>query len=366
VLKIAVTGASGLLGWHLRCRLASLPDTETLTDDRELFTDDARLTAFVGAADVIAHFAGMNRGPEAEIQATNVGLAEALVRALEQARVRPAVIFSSSIHIEGDSAYGQSKRQAGAILRAWAKRNGARFVNLVLPHVFGELGRPFYNSVVATFCHQLARGETPRVQQDATLSLLHAQDVADLVAELARSPAAGDIRPGGHAILVSELLAKLRDFAGEYAGGVVPNLEQPIDLALFNTYRSYLFPDRYPFDIPVREDARGCLFEAVKSPGGGQSFVSTTQPGMTRGNHYHRRKVERFLVIDGEAEIRIRRLFDECVVRYTVTGDGPQFVDMPTLHTHSITNIGNTQLLTLFWANEIFDPSRPDTEAHLV
>jgi UDP-2-acetamido-2,6-beta-L-arabino-hexul-4-ose reductase len=365
-LKIAVTGANGLLGWHLRCRLASLPDTAVVAGGREIFEDDDAFDAFVAGADVVVHLAGVNRGPEREVEEGNVALAEKLVRGLARDDAAPSVIFSSSIHIDRPSPYGRSKRKAGEILQAWARRRGARFVNLVLPHVFGERGRPFYNSVVSTFCHQIATGEAREVRDDADLSLLHAQDVADIVVEHAASSASGDVRVDGWPTTVRQLLTRLENLAESYDSGVVPDIRQPIDLALFNTYRSYLYPARYPVDVALRTDARGSLFEAVKSLNGGQTFLSTTRPGITRGNHYHRRKVERFLVVSGQAEIRVRRLFDEQIVSFRLSGDRPQFIDIPTLHTHDITNVGADDLLTLFWANEIFDPSRPDTEAQQV
>jgi len=364
-LKIAVTGADGLLGWHMRCRLASMRDAATVPVRRDAFRDESTLARALQDADVIVHFAGMNRGSDAEIEATNVGLAGALVRAIESRRNPPTLILASSIHVDRDTVYGRSKRQAGEALAAWARRSGGRFINLILPHVFGERGRPFYNSVVATFCHQLARGETPELHEDSELQLLHAQDVADHVVDLISSGVAGDVRPAGQPIAVSQLLARLTRFDREYQDGIVPT-SGGLDLALFNTYRSYLYPDRYPVDVGVRSDARGRLFEAVKSNGGGQVFVSDTHPGVTRGNHYHRRKVERFFVLEGQAEIRIRRLFDGHVTSFVVDGRRPQYIDMPTFHAHNITNTGPGLLVTLFWANEIFDPQRPDTEPEQV
>jgi len=364
-LKIVVTGGHGMLGWHMRCRLASRPDATVVPLGRGAFDDATTLAAALHDADVIVHFAGMNRGSDADIEATNVGLADALVRAIETRTRPPTLVFSSSVHIDGDSVYGTSKRRAGEVFAAWARRSSGRFINLVLPHVFGECAKPFYNSVVATFCHQLACGETPELKQDIELKLLHAQDVADLVVELIDSQTTGEVRPDGHPLAVSDLLARLSRLAGEYREGVVPT-SQGLELALFNTYRSYLYPRHYPVDVRVRSDDRGRLFEAVKCNEGGQVFISDTRPGITRGNHYHRRKVERFFVLEGQAEIRVRRLFDEQVTTFTVDGRRPQYIDMPTLHPPNITNTGQGLLVTLFWANEIFDPQRPDTEPEQV
>ncbi len=160
---------------------------------------------------------------------------------------------------------------------------------------------------------------------------------------------------------VSEALRRLRGIHESYQAGIIPNLSDPLELEFFNTYRSYLYPDHYPVPLNFLTDARGGLFEAVKSHHGGQTFLSTTHPGVTRGRHYHHQKVERFLVVSGQAEIRIRRLFGEQVKSFKVSGDKPCFIDIPTFHAHEITNVGETELLTMFWSHEIFDPLNPDT-----
>ena len=160
----------------------------------------------------------------------------------------------------------------------------------------------------------------------------------------------------------SELLAKLQAFDNSYrVNRTVPDLRNGLDLRLFNTYRAALYPNGFPVDLTLHSDDRGWLFEAVRESNGGQTFLSTTHPEITRGNHYHYHKVERFLVVSGKAVIRIRRLFDDKVEEFHVSGERHQFVDMPTLHTHAITNIGDSDLLTMFWSHEVFDPEAPDT-----
>ena len=304
----------------------------------------------------------MNRGPETEVHATNIRLAQQLIAALDQASLTPTLLFANSIHSQGDTAFGRSKREASRILSDWAKSRGARYVDVILPHLFGERGRPFYNSGFATFCHQLARGEEPQIIQDGLLELIHAQRVAAKFLEWAQDgTTAGQVRVEGTLVRVSEALARLRTLHETYQAGIIPDLSDPLDLEFFNTYRSYLYPDHYPVRMKLHTDARGGLFEAVKTQHGGQAFLSTTLPGITRGRHYHHHKVERFLVVDGEAEIRIRRLFDDEVKVFRVSGAEPSYVDMPTFHTHEITNVGDRDLLTLFWSHEIFDPAHPDT-----
>lgn len=365
-MKIGVTGVDGLIGWHIRCRLHTLGDMKPVPADREGFSDAQALNAFVAQCDAIVHLAGMNRGEDREIEQVNPGLAETLVAAMERTRRTPHVVFSSSTHVDRDTAYGRSKRAAANVFERWARRSGAQFTNLILPHVFGERGRPFYNSVVSTFCYQLATGGTPRIDQDGQLELLHAQEVAELALAAIREGRTGELRPSGQRITVSEMLAQVTSLAERYQGGVIPALHDPFKLRLFNVYRSYLFPDFYPHALTLHTDNRGSLFEAVKSDHGGQAFLSTTKPGITRGEHFHFNKVERFLVVQGEAVIRLRRLFDDRIVEFRVWGEEPVFIDMPTLHTHNITNVGDTDLLTLFWSHEIFDPNNPDTFAEPV
>lgn len=360
-MRLGITGADGLLGWHLRALLRVQAEHDVRLATRATFADATRLAAFVEGVDAVVHCAGMNRGAETEVEAINIALAEALVAACERSATKPRLVFSNSAHIERDTCYGRGKRAASARLRAWADRTGIPFADLVLPHVFGEFGKPFYNSVVSTFCYQLARGEEPRVITDGDLELVHAQDVAARCLAAATAGEDGVFRvPGAH-IKVSVLLERLGSMTKSYSAQIMPDLRSPLDLRLFNTLRSYMFPDRYPVFLDLHSDNRGTLFEALRGHSGGQVFLSTTRPGFSRGNHFHTRKVERFLVLAGEAEIRLRKLFSEEVKVFRVSGDRPSYVDMPTFHTHSITNVGSSELATLFWSNEIFDLADHDT-----
>jgi len=365
-VKIGITGSDGLIGWHLRAYLRVIRDDEVRLANRTTFAEPARIGAFVTDLDAIIHFAGVNRGEELEVEAANVALARELAAACERKGSRPFLVFANSTQEGQDTGYGRGKRAAAEILQAWATRSGARFTNLILPHVFGEFGRPFHNSVVSTFCHQLSRGETPQIIADGRLELLHAQDVAVQCLDVIREDRRGQIRLTGSPLIVSELLARLTKMRDSYGSHILPPLDSPLDVRLFNTLRSYLFPAHYPVDVTLRTDTRGTLFEVIKSSGGGQVFMSTTHPGITRGNHFHTRKVERFLVAGGDAEICLRKLFSDRITRFKVSGAKPCYVDIPTFHAHNITNVGESELVTLFWANEIFDPTDPDTYAEPV
>ncbi len=358
---IVVTGACGFLGWHVRAYFHSRPEFKIIEIDRTAFNASDRLDDAICQADAVIHLAGMNRGEEQEIEQVNVGLTRRLIDTCLKGGVRPQVLLADSTHRERDTAYGRSKRRSAELLTKWALETGGAFTDLVLPNVYGEGGRPFYNSVVSTFCHQLACGEMPSIIQDGQLELVHAQAVAGEMASAIERRKTGAIRMTGSGMSVSDLLLKLQEFDRSYRGHLIPQFLREADLDLFNTYRFYLYPKHYPVTIPLHGDTRGQLFEAVKSHHGGQCFISTTKPGITRGNHYHARKVERFLVLNGEAVIRIRRLFTNDTVEFTVAGSVPQYIDMPTFSTHNITNMGKGDLTTLFWAHEIYDPQRADT-----
>ena len=363
---IGVTGSQGMLGWHVCGFLRTLPDVQLRLADRETFSTAKSLAEFARGCDVVVHLAGMNRGDASEVAQTNIRLTQELIAALIAVDSRAHVLFSSSTHIDRDTEYGASKRECAALLEAWAAQSGGKFTNLVLPNIFGERGKPFYNSVVSTFCHQVALGETPVIQQDAELEQIHTQSVARLIWDCVAEARVGELRIPGWKVTVSGLLEKIQGFGALYSGHIFPDVRDDFDRDLFNTFRSYLYPARYPTALTLHEDPRGCLFEAVKTHNGGQTFLSTTKPGITRGNHYHTRKIERFLVVSGQAEIRLRRVFDAEVQVFKVSGDQPAYVDMPTLHTHNITNAGPSDLITLFWTHEFYDPNLPDTFFELV
>ena len=358
---ICVTGCEGLIGWHFRCFLQTLPNIKVIAVNRERFGDDSFLAQAIAESDAIAHFAAMNRGEDEQIYQTNLAIASRLTEALRATEFHGHVVYSSSTHIDSPTRYGQSKREAGEILQFWADQCEGTYTNLVLPHVFGEHGKPFYNSVVSTFAYQIAHGETPTVTGDAQLHLLHAGDVAKIVMQAIEAKQNEMVRPEGRPLTVSQLKQMLEEIAQRYSSGTLPQLDDPFVRRVFNTYRSYIDNEARPIDLQMHTDPRGSLFEAVRSDGQGQTFLSTTKPGITRGNHYHLEKVERFLVVQGQAKIRLRKVFTDEVQTYDVCGSRPQAIDIPTLHTHNITNVGDGPLMTLFWSADLFDPQAPDT-----
>ena len=356
-MKILVTGASGFLGWHTCARLHALTEHETVPVTRSNWSE---LATLVDGADAIIHIAGVNRGEPEYVEAENVRLADDLGRVIEAAGAPLRLVFANSIQAGNETPYGTGKARAATRLQAALASVGGGFVDVLLPNLFGEHGRPAYNSFVATFVDAVARGEAASVQ-DREVALLHVQDAAQsLIDGLTNDD--GQLTPAGTATSVTGVLDALQEFHALYATGDIPPLDSKLRVDLFNTYRAALFPDRYPIALTVHADDRGRLVETVRSHGGqGQTFVSTTRPGITRGEHFHLGKVERFVVLSGTARISLRRVLTDEVVSFDVSGESPAVVDMPTMWVHNITNTGDTDLTTLFWTHSLFDPDNPDT-----
>ena len=362
--KIAITGANGFLGFHLRAAAQELGAQTVGIPVGEAF-DLAQAIEAINGADRLIHLAGVNRGTDQEVTDGNLLFAQQIATALERAEQPPTTtVYANSIQADNNSVYGNAKRLAGIELELTAAAIQSEFCDVKLPNLFGEYGRPFYNSVTATFCHLLVTGEDPEVHEDRELQLLHAQNAADILLGNAGEKDLADL---SHRETVCGLKHLLEEFHAAYSAGEFPDLSTEFRRDLFNTYRSYTFPAQTPIDITRHADERGSFSEIIRSHGGtGQTSFSTTAPGVTRGDHYHRRKVERFTVLSGEAEICLRRLFDDEVFTYTISGDEPKSVDMPTLYTHNIRNIGTEPLFTAFWTNDHFDPAQPDTIAESV
>lgn len=371
-MKVVVTGFSGLLGWHSATRLYAQNCAARFHGEPEPFelvllnhtnySDSNKLAAALRGADGVLHFAGVNRASDHEMERANLDIAETLINACKEVRATPHIVYANSTHAASDTVYGRSKRGAAEVFVAAS----SSYTNLILPHIFGECARPNYNNVTATFVDKVIDGQSPDVNPDGRVALLHAGAAADVAINAMIERHNGDLIPDAHPIGVVELLSLLQGFHNSYEANIYPDLNDSFELALFNSYRAALYPSGFPRTLKINVDARGTLFEAAKGGGGGQTFLSWTEPGITRGDHFHLNKVERFLVVQGEAIIRIRKVLNDEVWEYRVSGDAPAPVDMPTLHTHSIENIGDVPLLTLFWTHDLFDPKYPDTFADKV
>lgn len=320
----------------------------------------------------------MNRHNDPDvIYKTNIELVKKIINACATSSVKPHIIFSSSTQEELNNLYGRSKKEGRELLENWADKSGSNFTGLVIPNVFGCFGNPYHNSVVATFCHQLTHNEAPRIEVDGELKLIY---VGELVAEIIKvieSKHKTDtslntieklLLPHSYTIRVSELLQKLTNIRENYfKSGMIPNLDNSFDLYLFNTFLTYIdHQSFFPFPLKINTDNRGSFVETVRLKSGGQVSFSTTNPGVTRGNHFHTRKAERFAVIKGNARIELRRIGTKNKLLFELDGAYPSFVDMPVWYTHNITNIGRKELYTIFWISEFFDQTDPDTYFELV
>lgn len=327
--------------------------------DRTTFADDGALVASLEGVDAILHFAGVNRGEEAEVETANPTIARQLVAACKEAGISPHIVYANSTHAAMDTFYGRSKRIAGEILGEFAPR----YTDLVLPHIFGECARPYYNNVTATLIDQIWKGEEPMLNPEGRVQLLHAGAAAQLAIDAVLEGAAGAIAPAGRDTGVAELYAKLRQFHELYTANIIPDVSDPFDLALFNSYRTAAYPEHYPRPLMINEDHRGRLFESAKGGNASHTFLSTTYPGKTRGDHFHCDLIERFLVVQGDAVIRIRKVLTDEVHEFRVSGEEPVAIDQIPLHTHNIENVGDEEVITFFWSHRMFDPANPDTYA---
>lgn len=356
-MRILVTGAAGFLGWHLRVRLAATTEHEVDAVDRDEWPE---LAERVANADAVIHLAGVNRGPEDEVRDGNIRLAQELAETLSGAGRTRALVYANSIQAGNRTPYGDGKEQAGTILRAAAAAAGVTYTEVLLPNIFGEHGQPDYNSFVATFVHRVAGGLAPQVT-DRDVELLHVQDAAATLLDALVNPS-DVLRPRGTGTTVAGVLDLLVAQHAVYRRAEIPVLRSLFELQLFNTLRAAMFPASSPMPLEWRTDERGGLVEVVRAQGSaGQTFLSHTHPGVTRGQHFHLRKLERFAVLGGEGRIALRRALTDEVVTFDVSGDRPVVVDMPTLWAHSLTNTGSGQLTTVFWTSELFDPGDPDT-----
>jgi UDP-2-acetamido-2,6-beta-L-arabino-hexul-4-ose reductase len=373
LIKIGITGQKGFIGGHLTNTLKLEPSKYNLIPfKKSFFNSSGKMENFVSQCDVIVHLAAMNRHSDTTvIYETNIFLVKKLILALKNTSSNLHVIFASSIQEGLSNKYGESKREGGDLLAKWAENNNGVYTKLMIANVFGPFGKLFYNSVVATFCHQLTHKEQPNIEIDSEMKLIYVGELVEyFIKSIDTKQSSSTVKkirtvrvPYSKQIKVSELLEMLIEFKIEYfEKGIFPNLSNTFTKNLFNTFVCYIDHSKcFPFYLEKHTDDRGSFVEIVKLNSGGQVSFSTTVPGITRGNHYHTRKVERFAVIKGEAMIELRRIGTSEIFKFELNGDSPSFVDMPIWYTHNITNIGQDELYTIFWINEEYNQYDPDT-----
>jgi UDP-2-acetamido-2,6-beta-L-arabino-hexul-4-ose reductase len=371
---VLITGASGFIGKNLGVLLHQTGKLKLVQCD--VATHKEALDQGLQETDVIFHLAGVNRPKnEDEFFKGNTHFTAEICQKL-QAFNRPAtVVFSSSIQIGLNNPYGLSKRKAENELQRYSENTGAKVVIFRLKNVFGKWCRPNYNSVVATFCHNIAHDLPISISDpNKDMEFVYVDDVCDAMVQSAGIGEAIDkgrlsnnagvifkeVEPVFRTTL-GRLVEIIRSFRTSRQSLRMPAFQDPLVRRLYATYLSYLEPGDFKYGLELKCDNRGGLAEFLKSPAFGQIFVSHTKPGITRGNHYHHTKTEKFFVVQGQAVIRFRHIMEKKVIEHYVSGRDYRVVDIPPGYTHSIENVGNEELVTLFWADEIFDPARPDT-----
>lgn len=384
--KILVTGSNGFVGKNTVVALKEAKKYEILTIDRS--NTEEELKSSVLEADFIVHLAGVNRPKETkEFYEGNGGLTEKIVGFLKEENKNTPILITSSTHAVLDNDYGKSKKQSEDALIKYSDECDAKVYIFRLPNLFGKWCRPNYNSAVATFCYNIAHDLDVWINNPAIeLSLVYIDDVVasiidaieeENIIKLSNLDEEVAVTTTGASSLqidkyyyevttvykrtLGNIVDSLKMFRNMRKSLLIPDLSDGFNKALYSTYLTYLEEDDFSYYLDKKEDNRGWLAELVKSEQFGQMFVSKTHPGITRGNHWHHTKTEKFIVIQGQAAIRFRKIDEDKVIEYIVDGEKPQVLDIPPGYTHSIENIGQDEVITLFWSNEMFNPEKPDT-----
>lgn len=354
-MKILITGAKGFVGKNL---CASLPEHELLQYDLE--SDPMLLDEYCKEANFVFHLAGVNRPENTdEFMAGNFGFTSVLLNTLKKHKNTCPIVISSSTQAELDNPYGLSKRAGEELLRAYGEETGAKIIIHRFPNLFGKWCKPNYNSAVATFCHNIAR-DLPITVNDSSieLRLAYIDDVVDLLK--------CDLKGLSSELIVyhetlGNIVAALESFRASRKDLSVPDIRIPFIKKLHATYLSYLPEDQFAYPLKMNIDSRGSFTEILRTKNHGQFSVNITKLGITKGNHWHHTKNEKFLVVSGLGVIRFRRIDSGEIIEYRVSGDKLEVLDIPPGYTHNIENVGDADLITFMWCNESFDPEKPDT-----
>ncbi|ACJ77248.1 capsular biosynthesis protein [Bacillus cereus] len=364
-MNILVTGAKGFLGRNLIAELKNRGYNNVFEFSRE--SDKSDLEKYAKDCDFVFHLAGVNRPQdEQEFMEGNFGFTSELLELLKRHNNKAPVLMTSSIQAERDNLYGKSKKAGEELVFNYYNEVGAKVYVYRLSNLFGKWSKPNYNTVVATFCHNISRGLDIQINDpDVELNLCY---IDDLIEEFFRAlndnpTMQGDycIVPITHMVKLGELACIIKGFKESRTNLVIPNMENTLIKKLYSTYLSFLPEDQFSYDLKMHSDPRGSFTEFIRTAERGQVSVNVSKPGITKGNHWHHTKNEKFLVVSGEGLIRFRRLDSTDIIEYRVSGEKLQVVDIPVGYTHSIVNIGECDLVTVMWVNECFDPEKPDT-----
>lgn len=364
-MKILVTGSDGFIGRNLISHLTHLDYTDIISFDREHSYD--YLDKSCESVDFVFHLAGVNRPKQSsEFMDGNYGLTEALVASLRRHQNTCPILMTSSIQAELNNPYGVSKRAGEDVLLKYEQETGASTFIYRLPNVFGKWCKPNYNSVVATFCHLIAQGQPITINDPGVaLNLVYIDDVIHefiyaLEGKANRRGVYCEINSSYQKTLgsIAELIYSFRNSREERT---IPDMSDEFVKKLYSTYLSYLPKDQFGYDLKMNIDGRGSFTEFIRTPDRGQVSINISKPGITKGNHWHHTKNEKFLVVSGQGVIRFRSIYSKEVIEYFVSGEQLKVIDIPIGYTHNIENLGSTDMVTVMWVNESFDPNAPDT-----
>lgn len=376
-MNILVTGAKGFVGRNLVSQLHNIQSGKAknygVFSDMQVFeydvdSDPCELDVYCKRADFVFNLAGVNRPKDqAEFMQGNFGFASALLDTLKKYNNSCPVMISSSTQAALDNPYGESKRAGENLLFDYARETGARVLVYRFPNVFGKWCRPNYNSAVATFCNNIAHDLPIQVNDPSVM--LHLVYVDDVVDELIAALSGNEHREGDYCIVpivhtvtlgkIVDLLYSFREMSGNLQ---VPDLGDPFTKKLYSTYLSYFPKDKFSYPLKMNVDSRGSFTEIIRTPDRGQFSVNISKPGITKGQHWHHTKNEKFVVVSGHGLIQLRKIGTDEVLNYEVNGDKIEVVEMIPGYTHNIINLSDTEdLVTFMWCNECFDPARPDT-----
>jgi UDP-2-acetamido-2,6-beta-L-arabino-hexul-4-ose reductase len=364
-MKILVTGAKGFIGKNLITELKNRKYDDILEFDRD--TNPNLLDDYCKEADFVFHLAGVNRPKQqSEFMEGNFGFTSDLLNSLKKHKNTCPIMISSSIQAELDNPYGESKKAGEDLLFEYSEETGAKVLVYRFPNVFGKWCRPNYNSAVATFCHNVAHDLPIQVNDPSVvMNLVYIDDVVN---ELINALEGKENKveefcevPVVHTVTLGEIVDLIYSFKKTREDRFVPNMADEFTKKLYSTYLSYLPEDQFSYELKMNVDQRGSFTEFIKTPDRGQVSVNISKPGITKGNHWHHTKNEKFLVVSGKGVIRFRKIDSEEIIEYFVSGDKMEVVDIPTGYTHNIENLGDTDMVTIMWANEAFDPEKPDT-----
>ncbi|PHO12859.1 capsular biosynthesis protein [Malaciobacter marinus] len=363
-MKVLITGANGFIAKNLQVTLNKMEHIQVLNYSRENSIEE--LENFIKETDFIFHLAGVNRPQDvSEFYEGNSNLTKTIVELIKKYNKKIPILFSSSSQVGNDNDYAKSKEEAERIIENYSKENDVNCFIYRLPNVFGKWSKPNYNTVIATWCHNITRDIDIQVNnEDTELTLVY---IGDVIHAFISHLYVGQFKEIHHEIktvykkTLGEIKELLYMFKDSRQNLLIPNIAKGFERVLYATYLSFLPTDKFSYRLSGHEDARGTFYEILKTLDSGQLGISTTKPGITRGNHYHNTKNEKFLVIKGKALIELRDIYSKEIIQYNVDGNDLEIVEMIPGYTHNITNTGDEEMVLLIWANENYNPKAPDT-----